>query len=57
MTAALVIAKTDPEAAKALAGQYRSNAAARALFEAGDAGAARKAALDGSFRKFLKAGG
>ena len=57
VTAALVIAKTDPEAAKSLAGQYRSNAAARALFEAGDAGAARKAALDGSFRKFLKAGG
>jgi tetratricopeptide (TPR) repeat protein len=57
VTAAMVIAEKDPKTARALAGRYRSNAAARALYAAGYRKAAEAAALDGSYRNFLKAGG
>ena len=57
VTAAMVIATKDPETAKALAGRYRSNAAARALYAAGYPDAAAAAALDGPYAQFLQAGG
>lgn len=56
-TAAFLIAGKDPEVAKQLAGQYVSNAAARALLEAGDASAAQEAAPGGILASWLKAGG
>ncbi len=57
VTAAMVIAKKDPETAKSLAGRYRSNAAARALYAAGDREGAAAAAMDGPYSKFLQVGG
>jgi hypothetical protein len=57
VTAAMVIAEKDPKTARALAGRYRSNAAARALYAAGYRKEAAAAALDGPYRMFLKAGG
>jgi Tfp pilus assembly protein PilF len=57
VTAAMVIAKKDPATAKALAGRYRSNAAARALYAAGFKDDAAAAALDGAYLKYLQAGG
>lgn len=56
-TAAYLVAGSDAEAAARLAGPYISNAAARALYEAGDAEAARSSAPAGVFADFLKAGG
>lgn len=56
-TAAFLIADEDPEAAKALAGRYVSNASARALLEAGDAAAARESVPGGVLGEYLKAGG
>lgn len=56
-TAAFLIAKQNPEVAKALAGPYVSNAAARALLEAGDPAAAAEAAPGGVLGSYLKAGG
>ena len=56
-TAAYLIADDDPEAAKALAGRYLSNAAARALLEAGDAAGARESVPGGMLGEYLKAGG
>lgn len=56
-TAAFLIAGADPEVATKLAGPYVSNAAARALYEAGDMETARSSAPAGVFADFLKAGG
>ncbi len=56
-TAAFLIADEDPEAAKALAGRYVSNAAARSLLEAGDSAAARESVPGGVLGEYLKAGG
>ena len=56
-TAAILIAKQSPEVAKALAGPYVSNAAARALLEAGDSAGASAAAPGGVLASYLKAGG
>lgn len=56
-TAAFLIAKQSPEVAKALAGPYVSNAAARALLEAGDGSGAADAAPGGVLASYLKAGG
>lgn len=56
-TAAVLVAAKDPDAAKALAGPYVSNAAARALLEAGDRAAARESAPGGVLGEYLKAGG
>lgn len=56
-TAAFLIAGQDKEVARQLAGQYVSNAAARALFEAGDITAAQEAAPGGILSTWLKAGG
>jgi tetratricopeptide (TPR) repeat protein len=56
-TAAYLIAGDDPEAAKKLAGPYVSNAAARALYEAGDIEAAKESSPGGVFADFLQAGG
>ncbi|MEC8424440.1 MAG: hypothetical protein VX000_11735, partial [Myxococcota bacterium] len=56
-TAAFLIAGDAPEVASKLAGPYVSNAAARALYEAGDMETARSSAPDGVFAEFLKAGG
>lgn len=56
-TAAVLIAGQDDAAAVALASPYISNAAARALVEAGDLGAARESAPGGVLSDFLKAGG
>ena len=57
VTAAYIIGPDDPVTAKALAGRYRSNAAAQALHRAGRKRAARKAAPEGPFRTFLEEGG
>jgi tetratricopeptide (TPR) repeat protein len=56
-TAAYLIAGDDAEVANKLAGPYVSNAAARALYEAGDMETARSSAPPGVFADFLKAGG
>ena len=56
-TAAYLVAGSDAEAASRLAGPYVSNAAARALVEAGDIETARSSAPAGVFADFLKAGG
>jgi len=56
-TAAYLVAGSDSEAAARLAGPYISNAAARALYEAGDVDTARSSAPAGVFADFLKAGG
>lgn len=56
-TAAYLIAGDDPEVATKLAGPYVSNAAARALYEAGDMETALSSAPAGVFADFLKAGG
>ncbi len=56
-TAAFLIADKDKEVASQLAGPYVSNAAARALFEAGGAAAAQEAAPGGILANWLKAGG
>lgn len=56
-TAAYLIAGDDPEVATKLAGPYVSNAAARALYEAGDMETARSSAPAGVFADFLQAGG
>jgi tetratricopeptide (TPR) repeat protein len=56
-TAAYLIAKDAPDVATKLAGPYVSNAAARALYEAGDIETARSSAPPGVFADFLKAGG
>ncbi len=52
-TAAFLIAKDDPEVAEKLAGPYVSNAAARALYEAGNTAAAQKSAPQGVLADFL----
>jgi hypothetical protein len=57
VTAAYIIGPDDPATAKELAGRYRSNAAAQALYRAGKKRAAQKAAPDGPFRTFLEEGG
>jgi hypothetical protein len=57
VTAAYIIGPQDPVTAKELAGRYRSNAAAQALYRAGRKKAARKAAPPGPFKDFLKDGG
>lgn len=56
-TAAVLIAGQDDEAAIKLASPYISNAAARALVEAGDLGSARESAPGGILSDYLKAGG
>ncbi len=56
-TAAYLIADDDPEAAKALAGRYVSNASARALLEAGDSAGAKESVPGGVLGEYLKAGG
>lgn len=56
-TAAVLIAKDDPEAARKLVGPYISNAAARALVEAGDRDSARDAVPGGVYASYLKNGG
>lgn len=55
-TAAVLIASQDKEVAATLAGSVRSNAAARALKEAGDSSGAR-AAASGALRNYLESGG
>jgi hypothetical protein len=56
-TAALMIADKDAAVVAQLVGPYESNAAARALFEAGDKAAALEKAPAGIFRSFLESGG
>ncbi len=56
-TAAFLIAGTDPETSKKLAGSYISNAAARALVEAGDRDAALGSSPGGVYATYLKSGG
>ncbi|MCB9778407.1 MAG: hypothetical protein H6742_07585 [Alphaproteobacteria bacterium] len=56
-TGAWLIAETDPDAARKLAGPYISNAAARALLETGDRGAAQESSPGGALGQFLEAGG
>ncbi len=55
-TAAVLIADDNPEVARQLAGRYTSNAAARALLEAGDRSGAAGAAPDGPLRSYLQGG-
>lgn len=55
-TAAALIATSDPEAAATLAGPYATNAAARALLEAGRSGDAAGLAPAGTFATYLKGG-
>ncbi|MFT5681659.1 MAG: hypothetical protein ACI8RZ_002565 [Myxococcota bacterium] len=55
-TAAVLIADENPEVARQLAGRYTSNAAARALLEAGDRSGAAGAAADGPLRSYLQGG-
>ncbi|MDG1481525.1 MAG: hypothetical protein P8R54_18155 [Myxococcota bacterium] len=55
-TAAVLIAEDNPEVARQLAGRYTSNAAARALLEAGDRSGAASAAPDGPLRSYLQGG-
>ena len=56
-TAAFIVAKTDPEGARKLAGSFDSDASARALLEAGDAAAAQRSAQGGVLAEYVKAGG
>jgi hypothetical protein len=56
-TAAYLIADEHPEVAKALVGSIQTNAAARALLETGDAGAAKAASPGGVLDNYLEAGG
>ena len=56
-TAAYLIADEHPEVAKALVGSIQTNAAARALLETGDAGAAKAASPGGVIDNYLEAGG
>ncbi|HCH64166.1 MAG: hypothetical protein CL927_09905 [Deltaproteobacteria bacterium] len=56
-TAAYLIADDQPEVAKALLEGVESNAAARALLETGDAGAAKAASPGGVIDNYLGAGG
>lgn len=56
-TAAYLIAEDHPEEAKALVGSIQSNAAARALLQTGDAGAAKGASPGGVIDNYLDAGG
>jgi len=56
-TAAFLLAKTDAESAKALASPYSSNAAARALEEAGDLEGAKNSSVEGVYASYLKSGG
>lgn len=56
-TGAMLIGPTDPDAARKLAGPYVSNAAARALLEAGDVSAARESSPGGVLDSYLGAGG
>lgn len=56
-TAAVLIAGTDPEVARKLAGPYISNAAARALLEAGDATAAKESSPGGVLGQYIAGGG
>lgn len=57
-TAAALIARHDPAAAKKVAGSFASNSTARALLEAGDRDAALDAAPQGGMlAKYLDAGG
>ena len=56
-TAAYLIADDYPDAAKALLDGVQSNAAARALLETGDAGAAKAASPGGVIDNYLEAGG
>lgn len=55
-TAAMLIAKLDRDAAQQLVGSIQTNAAARALLEAGDTSAARGAA-QGPLKSYLESGG
>lgn len=56
-TAAMLVAGSDPDVARKLAGPYISNAAARALLETGDLSAAKESAPGGALGQFLAAGG
>jgi tetratricopeptide (TPR) repeat protein len=56
-TAAYLVADEYPDAAKALVAGIESNAAARALLETGDVGAAKDASPGGVIDNFLDAGG
>ena len=56
-TAAYLVADDYPDAAKALLDGIQSNAAARALLETGDAGAAKAASPGGVIDNYLDAGG
>mgnify|MGYP000941541303 CR=1 FL=1 len=56
-TAAVLIAQADPEVARKLAGPYISNAAARALLEAGDATAAKESSPGGVLGQYIAGGG
>ena len=56
-TAAYLIADEYPEVAKSLVAGIESNAAARALLETGDAGAAKDASPGGVIDNYLDAGG
>jgi tetratricopeptide (TPR) repeat protein len=56
-TAAYLIADEHPDVAKALVSGIESNAAARALLETGDAGAAKQASPGGVIDTYLDAGG
>ncbi len=53
VTGAALIARKDPQAAKDLAGQYRSAGAARALYAAGANQMAERSASDGPLSNFL----
>ncbi len=56
-TAAYLIAETDADVASRLVGSIQSDAAARALLEAGDRGKAKSAASSAAFKSYLEAGG
>lgn len=56
-TAAFLIASADAETSKKLAGSYISNAAARALVEAGDTEAAKSSSPGGVYGTYLNSGG
>lgn len=56
-TAAVLIAEKDADVARKLAGPYISNAAARALLEAGDATAAKESSPGGVLGQYIAGGG
>lgn len=56
-TAAFLIAESDADVAARLVGPYRTEAAARALLEAGDRAGAAAVAPPGIFRTYLSSGG